>query len=247
MFITDRLNHRLNFKDMKLTCQQKAPTYQWRSSLVEVAKLVHSTPKKKRIGVQFLYLVSISLFNFHDFFYFADFFFHSFIWSAMRPSHPKSEEGVSVKYADTRRLHPRPYLSKGNGSNQITLKKEAASLSTFDSSSFSHLDRYLSSSSSLLNQKPLPEYLWKDNFTGSPSGITKSVFLAEKTLVAIFFANKLQVYNTSTCTRLYEYVFEDENGDQKVFVTFLHLIVFFCFQNSKLTFFKKSHFLVANH
>jgi hypothetical protein len=120
-----------------------------------------------------------------------------------------SSSGVSVLYAGTTRLYPRPYVSRLNQPKQD--QKGAAK----SAEPFANLDRLLALASSQLQQSPLPSHRWSLNATQSPSGTAHSVLLAQQTLVAIFFANRLQVFNLASSSRLFEFVFESPDGAAK--------------------------------
>jgi len=118
--------------------------------------------------------------------------------------------GVSVLYAGTTRLYPRPYVPRSTPTKQDQKAPQQSS------APFANLDRFLSSNTASLQQDTLPAHRWECNATASPSGTPHSVLLAQQSLVAIYFANRLQVFNTTTSTRLFEFVFESENGETKV-------------------------------
>lgn len=121
-----------------------------------------------------------------------------------------SSSGVSVLYAGTTRLYPRPYVSRRK------VGKQEAKTQNKLSEPFFELDRLLALAASNLEQSPLPSHRWTSSATSSPAGAAHSVLLAQQSLVAIYFANRLQVYNLASSSRLFEFVFESPGGSTKV-------------------------------
>lgn len=125
-----------------------------------------------------------------------------------------SSASVPVLYAGTTRLYPKPYASRPESSTKD--QKGSSKVA----GPFADLDRLLATSTAGLQQKTLPSYRWDHNASGSPVSTPQSVLIAEQSLVAIFFANRLQLFNTTTSTRNFEYVFESDDGNDKVRSTF---------------------------
>lgn len=121
-----------------------------------------------------------------------------------------STASVPVLYAGTTRLYPKPYVSRPENATKDQKSGHKAS------AAFADLDRLLATSTANLQQKALPSYRWDHNATSSPAGTPQSVLIAQQSLVAIYFANRLQLFNTATSTRNFEYVFESETGKEKV-------------------------------
>lgn len=121
-----------------------------------------------------------------------------------------SSASVPVLYAGTTRLYPKPYASRPESATKDQKGGSKAS------GPFADLDRLLATSTATLQQKALPSYRWDHNATASPVSTPQSVLIAEQSLVAIFFANRLQLFNTTTSTRNFEYVFESDDGNDKV-------------------------------
>lgn len=113
-------------------------------------------------------------------------------------------------YAGTTRLYPKPYVSRP----EVSSKEQGKG--TKQNGPFSSLDRLLQTSTANLHQEMLPSSRWDHNATQSPAGTPHSVLLAQQSLAAIYFANRLQLFNTTTSSRNFECVFESDNGDEKV-------------------------------
>lgn len=130
-----------------------------------------------------------------------------------------SAAGISVLSASTSRLYPKPYVRR-----PAQVKQEGKAGQKVKEP-FADLEQLLSLSAATLQVPTLPSHRWTHTATGSPVGTPHSLFLAQQNLVVVFFANRLQVYNISTSVRLFEFVFESENGDTKVCNLFYYVII----------------------
>ena len=121
-----------------------------------------------------------------------------------------STAGVSVLYAGTTRLYPKPYVSRPENATKDHKGGNKSNGPLAD------LDRLLAASTANIQQKALPSYRWEHNATSSPVGTPQSILIAQQSLVVIYFANRLQLFNAATSTRNFEYVFESDDGNDKV-------------------------------